>query len=177
MAKGGNFYKDNVALQTMKSTRSYKGLAKKRYSDGTDDDDVTPLINAEEGNGTASSPQPQGPDSHRSISLNLGKDNGSKSRTVSFREAEKVKNRFPANLVRNQKYNIITFLPIVLYEQVRRQGKICSALTLVQILLQLVLFAGRLVAIRPSAQDRIPNDLHRPTGFRTSRHHRQGSIR
>lgn len=38
------------------------------------------------------------------------------SRTIHFNLPDK-KNKFPANLVRNQKYNIITFLPIVLYEQ------------------------------------------------------------
>lgn len=30
---------------------------------------------------------------------------------------DKLKSRFPANIVRNQKYNVATFLPIVLYEQ------------------------------------------------------------
>ena len=31
--------------------------------------------------------------------------------------ADKFRNRFTANIVRNQKYNVFTFLPIVLYEQ------------------------------------------------------------
>jgi phospholipid-translocating ATPase len=61
-----------------------------------------------------------------------GKD---KSRTVSFRppgtsslcysswafraqrSVEKIQKRFPPNIVRNQKYNAFTFLPIVFYEQ------------------------------------------------------------
>jgi Phospholipid-translocating ATPase N-terminal len=30
---------------------------------------------------------------------------------------EKLRNRFPANVVRNQKYNVFTFLPLVFYEQ------------------------------------------------------------
>ena len=34
-----------------------------------------------------------------------------------WNSGDKFQNRFPANIVRNQKYNIITFLPIVLYEQ------------------------------------------------------------
>ena len=38
------------------------------------------------------------------------------SRTIQFNSLDK-KSKFPANLVRNQKYNIVTFLPIVLYEQ------------------------------------------------------------
>ncbi|KAL4246411.1 Phospholipid-transporting ATPase [Abortiporus biennis] len=40
-----------------------------------------------------------------------------KSRTIPFRPPEKLQKRFPPNIVRNQKYNIFTFLPIVLYEQ------------------------------------------------------------
>ncbi|KLO13604.1 protein transporter [Schizopora paradoxa] len=40
-----------------------------------------------------------------------------KSRNIPFRPPEKFQNRFPANIVRNQKYNVFTFLPIVLYEQ------------------------------------------------------------
>ncbi|UZJ51883.1 hypothetical protein CBS101457_001203 [Exobasidium rhododendri] len=39
------------------------------------------------------------------------------SRTVSFLEGERIKSRYPANIVRNQKYNILSFLPLVLYEQ------------------------------------------------------------
>ena len=31
--------------------------------------------------------------------------------------SDKFQKRFPANIVRNQKYNVITFLPIVFYEQ------------------------------------------------------------
>ena len=30
---------------------------------------------------------------------------------------DKFQNKFPANIVRNQKYNVFTFLPLVLYEQ------------------------------------------------------------
>lgn len=30
---------------------------------------------------------------------------------------DKLQNRFPGNIVRNQKYNVFTFLPIVFYEQ------------------------------------------------------------
>ncbi|KAG2151082.1 uncharacterized protein EDB93DRAFT_1249573 [Suillus bovinus] len=40
-----------------------------------------------------------------------------KSRTIPFRPAEKLQSKFPPNLVRNQKYNIFTFFPIVIYEQ------------------------------------------------------------
>ncbi|KAG9311135.1 hypothetical protein JVU11DRAFT_9050 [Chiua virens] len=40
-----------------------------------------------------------------------------KSRTIPFRPPEKFQSRFPPNIVRNQKYNIFTFFPVVLYEQ------------------------------------------------------------
>ncbi|KAG8927497.1 putative aminophospholipid-translocase [Tulasnella sp. 419] len=40
-----------------------------------------------------------------------------KSRTIPFRPPEKQQNKFPANVVRNQKYNVATFLPLVFYEQ------------------------------------------------------------
>lgn len=38
-------------------------------------------------------------------------------RTTDRRHTEKLQGRFPANIVRNQKYNAFTFLPIVFYEQ------------------------------------------------------------
>ncbi|KAI0341172.1 protein transporter [Trametopsis cervina] len=45
------------------------------------------------------------------------KSSGDKSRTIHFRPSEKLQKRFPPNIVRNQKYNAFTFLPIVFYEQ------------------------------------------------------------
>ncbi|EPQ55997.1 aminophospholipid-transporting P-type ATPase [Gloeophyllum trabeum ATCC 11539] len=40
-----------------------------------------------------------------------------KSRTVPLRPPEKLQSRYPSNIVRNQKYNAFTFLPMVFYEQ------------------------------------------------------------
>ncbi|TRM63107.1 hypothetical protein BD626DRAFT_402886 [Schizophyllum amplum] len=40
-----------------------------------------------------------------------------KSRTIPFRPPDKLQSRFPPNIVRNQKYNLFTFFPIVFYEQ------------------------------------------------------------
>ncbi|KAF9559015.1 aminophospholipid-transporting P-type ATPase [Agrocybe pediades] len=40
-----------------------------------------------------------------------------KSRTIPFNAPEKLQSRYPPNIVRNQKYNAFTFLPIVFYEQ------------------------------------------------------------
>ncbi|PWN48183.1 putative NEO1-P-type ATPase [Violaceomyces palustris] len=62
----------------------------------------------------------------RDFSLNAGKGGfwakGDKkvqdrSRTITFADSDKTRSRYPANVVRNQKYNIISFLPVVLYEQ------------------------------------------------------------
>ncbi|KAF7376047.1 Phospholipid-transporting ATPase [Mycena sanguinolenta] len=39
------------------------------------------------------------------------------SRTIPFRPPDKFQARFPPNIVRNQKYNVFTFLPLVFYEQ------------------------------------------------------------
>ncbi|RUS22625.1 protein transporter [Endogone sp. FLAS-F59071] len=40
-----------------------------------------------------------------------------KSRTIPLQATDKFKSKFPPNVIVNQKYNIITFLPMVLYEQ------------------------------------------------------------
>ncbi|KAI1787404.1 aminophospholipid-transporting P-type ATPase [Ganoderma leucocontextum] len=40
-----------------------------------------------------------------------------KSRTIPFRPPEKLAGKYPPNVVRNQKYNVFTFLPLVFYEQ------------------------------------------------------------
>ncbi|CAK5265344.1 unnamed protein product [Mycena citricolor] len=39
------------------------------------------------------------------------------SRTIPVRPSAKFQARFPPNIVRNQKYNLLTFLPLVIYEQ------------------------------------------------------------
>ncbi|PAV15674.1 aminophospholipid-transporting P-type ATPase [Pyrrhoderma noxium] len=56
-------------------------------------------------------------DSKSSGGLLSGSSPKDRSRTIPFRPPEKFQNKFPANIVRNQKYNVFTFLPIVLYEQ------------------------------------------------------------
>ena len=73
--------------------------------------------------------------SQRGKGLTIPPLNKDKSRTVPFRppgavssimsacpsivetHSEKLRNHFPANVVRNQKYNVFTFLPLVFYEQ------------------------------------------------------------
>lgn len=52
-----------------------------------------------------------------SLSSPKGRSTKDRSRTVPFRPPDKLQSRFPPNIVRNQKYNAFTFLPIVFYEQ------------------------------------------------------------
>ncbi|KAG8733388.1 putative aminophospholipid-translocase [Ceratobasidium sp. 423] len=40
-----------------------------------------------------------------------------KSRTIPFRPLQSLRSKFPPNVVRNQKYTVITFLPLVIYAQ------------------------------------------------------------
>jgi len=40
-----------------------------------------------------------------------------KTRTIAFDERDNLRQTYPANVVRNQKYSLVTFLPLVLYEQ------------------------------------------------------------
>ncbi|KAH9851263.1 protein transporter [Lenzites betulinus] len=54
--------------------------------------------------------------SQRSI-LSRKAKSSDKSRTVPFRPPEKLQSKFPPNVIRNQKYNVFTFLPLVFYEQ------------------------------------------------------------
>ena len=52
----------------------------------------------------------------RSILSRKGRSND-KSRTIPFRPPDKLQSKYPPNVVRNQKYNVFTFLPLVFYEQ------------------------------------------------------------
>lgn len=52
--------------------------------------------------------------SQRSTSRRGSKD---RSRTIPLRPPDKLQSKFATNIVRNQKYNVFTFLPIVFYEQ------------------------------------------------------------
>ncbi|KAK7024311.1 putative aminophospholipid-translocase [Paramarasmius palmivorus] len=61
-------------------------------------------------------PEPE-PEPTSSVLRVTGKKQKDKSRTIPFRPTEKFQSRYPPNIVRNQKYNAFTFLPIVFYEQ------------------------------------------------------------
>lgn len=59
------------------------------------------------------------------VKINLGRSHSDRQARYFVQERyllanislEKLQNKFPPNLVRNQKYNVVTFLPIVFYEQ------------------------------------------------------------
>lgn len=55
--------------------------------------------------------------SRHSSTLSKSRGRQDKSRAVPFRPGDKFQSRFPPNMVRNQKYNLFTFFPLVLYEQ------------------------------------------------------------
>lgn len=55
--------------------------------------------------------------SRRSSTLSKSRSRQDKSRTIPFRPGDRFQSHFPPNMVRNQKYNLFTFFPFVLYEQ------------------------------------------------------------
>ncbi|CAG8444480.1 1403_t:CDS:2 [Acaulospora colombiana] len=104
----------SIALKTIMSFSS-DGRQKQRISDLEDE---TPLIQSEEyaeSSSTSSRQLPQQRRRQRQPQSNMGKSPQLKSRTISFHAS--VKDKFPPNVVRNQKYSLITFFPLVFYEQ------------------------------------------------------------
>jgi phospholipid-translocating ATPase len=112
------------AAASRRSTRS-KGKRRERYAD-EDEEEGAALLGGGEQDGqyddgfreeaharSSSHVLPQS----RSSSLSSKRSTKDKSRTVPFRPPDKLQSRFPPNIVRNQKYNAFTFLPIVIYEQ------------------------------------------------------------
>ncbi|KAF8841070.1 phospholipid-translocating P-type ATPase [Paxillus ammoniavirescens] len=113
-----------------------KGKQRERYADESDEE-ATLLGNVDmnvdgglegeedadatgEGEGSTRMKRLEGSQSsRRSSTLSKAGAQGKqdKSRTIPFRPSEKLHSRFPPNIVRNQKYNIFTFFPVVLYEQ------------------------------------------------------------
>ncbi|TFK83591.1 aminophospholipid-transporting P-type ATPase [Polyporus arcularius HHB13444] len=96
-----------------------KGKQRERYSDDPDEE-ATLLGDASHEDGEYRDAEPteqrREPSAQRSILSRKARSND-KSRTVPFRPPEKLQSKFPPNVVRNQKYNVFTFLPLVFYEQ------------------------------------------------------------
>ncbi|KAI0354190.1 protein transporter [Trametes cingulata] len=98
---------------------SRKGKRRERYADDPEEE-ATLLGDASHEEGAFRHDEPQEPrresSSQRSILSRKGKSSD-KSRTIPFRPPEKLQSKYPPNVVRNQKYNVFTFLPLVFYEQ------------------------------------------------------------
>ncbi|KAH9002856.1 phospholipid-translocating P-type ATPase [Lactarius deliciosus] len=104
------------------SSARRKGKRRNQYEDGEPEEEATLLgegerdtgfLHDEEG-GSSAAERASDTTSQRSILRRGSKD---KSRTVPLRPPDKLQSKFPPNIVRNQKYNVFTFLPIVFYEQ------------------------------------------------------------
>ncbi|KAH8077072.1 aminophospholipid-transporting P-type ATPase [Cristinia sonorae] len=109
-----------AAAAASSSRLNRKGKRRERYDD--DPEEVATLLGEEhraEGlhaapDGDTVSLKSTTSRKSKASSKSASKD---KSRTIPFRPPDKVQKRFPPNIVRNQKYNVVTFLPIVFYEQ------------------------------------------------------------
>ncbi|OJA20783.1 hypothetical protein AZE42_07018 [Rhizopogon vesiculosus] len=114
------------AAATRSATVNLKGKGKQRerYIDADDFDEEATLLgngeraleDVEEGNAGGQSKRLPA-SSRRSSTLSRTRTPKEKSRAIPFRPGEKLQSKFPPNVVRNQKYNIFTFFPIVIYEQ------------------------------------------------------------
>ncbi|CAG8503566.1 1120_t:CDS:2 [Cetraspora pellucida] len=91
---------------------------KKRSSDC---DDEIPLIIqdwTEESSSSSSRHRRRNlPSSSSDVLLSNMRAPNAKARTISFHVSNKIKKKYPPNVIRNQKYNLITFFPLVFYEQ------------------------------------------------------------
>ncbi|THH33355.1 hypothetical protein EUX98_g813 [Antrodiella citrinella] len=107
-----------VAASASSSRLNRKGKRRERYD--VDPEEEATLLGGDEHRdaGFHDAPETETASVRSTISkkskASASKD---KSRTVPFRPPEKVQKKFPPNIVRNQKYNVVTFLPIVFYEQ------------------------------------------------------------
>ncbi|GAB5587710.1 Putative aminophospholipid-translocase [Umbelopsis nana] len=99
---------------------------KYRTSDSIHSEDEEPLMDEEALLGSSADNEdaidrrsrkrkPRGKSSLRSVFKRAPKH--LKSRTINIHEDDRIKKKFPPNLIVNQKYNIITFIPLVMYEQ------------------------------------------------------------
>ncbi|GAA6002729.1 aminophospholipid-translocating P4-type ATPase NEO1 [Rhodotorula paludigena] len=106
------------------------GMGGRGESDGEFDEGWATGLEAEEeeisllgGAGKDRHPLPPGPNKRKRLSVarlfSLSTPPSQKPRTIPLNEpaSKRKKSPFPPNIVKNQKYNIVTFIPLVLYEQ------------------------------------------------------------
>ncbi|KIY64966.1 phospholipid-translocating P-type ATPase [Cylindrobasidium torrendii FP15055 ss-10] len=101
----------HTAASTSAARNNFRKIGKRRSAHYPEPDEEAGLLGDDyEEDEDETAPAPAAP-------IRTSKKEKDKSRTVPFRPPEKVQARFPANIIRNQKYNVVTFLPIVFYEQ------------------------------------------------------------
>ncbi|TCD66254.1 putative aminophospholipid-translocase [Steccherinum ochraceum] len=108
-----------AASASSSSRQNRKGKRRERYEDDPEEE-ATLLGEEHRADDDFHDPPETETASVKSASSKKSKASSStkdKSRSIPFRPQEKVQKRFPPNIVRNQKYNILTFFPIVFYEQ------------------------------------------------------------
>ncbi|KAI0275966.1 hypothetical protein BGY98DRAFT_1188077, partial [Russula aff. rugulosa BPL654] len=115
-----------VIISSFASARRKKGRRRNEYGDGEPEEEATLLGEAERDPGFLHDDEEDERDRptgieriHEAASQRSTLRRGSKdrSRTIPLRPPDKLRSKFPPNIVRNQKYNVFTFLPIVFYEQ------------------------------------------------------------
>ncbi|KAI0920746.1 hypothetical protein AcV5_010413 [Taiwanofungus camphoratus] len=114
-----------MAAASVLTRAQRKGKRRERYSTEHPEEEVTLLRDEQEdgypddGAEEVRRPKRAEPSLQRSSLVRKGKASNDKSRTVPFRapDKDKLRSRYPPNIVRNQKYNTFTFLPMVFYEQ------------------------------------------------------------
>ncbi|KAI0742965.1 protein transporter [Daedaleopsis nitida] len=116
---GSNMRVGIRAAAASSSSVNRKGKRRERYADEPDEEE-TLLGDASQDDGgfryDEQGDQRRESSSQRSI-LSRKSRSSDKSRTIPFRPPEKLQSKYPPNTVRNQKYNVFTFLPLVFYEQ------------------------------------------------------------
>ncbi|KAH8114976.1 aminophospholipid-transporting P-type ATPase [Phellopilus nigrolimitatus] len=118
---GGDSSGSTMPASTRAAAAAFKGKKPVRsssfnnYKDYPDEEET--LLGAHEGEDEIDEDNSSRHRESRAGLLSRSSKTKDKSRTIPFRPPDKFQNKFPANIVRNQKYNVFTFLPIVLYEQ------------------------------------------------------------
>ncbi|PIL25785.1 transporter [Ganoderma sinense ZZ0214-1] len=94
-----------------------KGKQRERYADDPEEEETLLGSAARSDSGFRDDePEVERRESSQQSTSRKGRS-GDKSRTIPFRPPDKLASKYPPNVVRNQKYNVFTFLPLVFYEQ------------------------------------------------------------
>ncbi|RHZ62903.1 hypothetical protein Glove_334g35 [Diversispora epigaea] len=110
----------SIALKTIMPFSSSDRRQKKRVSDLEDE---APLIQNEDLDSSSSSQTSTSRQRRRPTPSttqppsNMARAPSSNSRKIPFNAPDKIRDKFPPNVVRNQKYSLVTFFPLVFYEQ------------------------------------------------------------